>query len=459
MKKTIILLALLPYLAIAQTETYSMGSVLDDDAYARIPVKAVQLTRSYANLPIRCSLLPYCPTPKSQGAYGTCTSWAVAYAARTIMEAEIMGHTGAENIAQEAFSPSFVYAKIKNYNDIDCQNGSSISDALDLLKRQGVPKLSTFFADCASAIPSSVQSEAATYVIKDYFTLFTANATSSRKVEATKMALAQNRPVIISMECYASFSSAGKCWDGNADLLRGHHAMCVIGYDDEKHGGAFQIMNSWGTTWGDGGFTWVRYSDFGRFVRYGYEMYLDKKRGGMQTALSGDLEIRLASGTTMPLTSTGKEPQYSYRALHSYPSGTRYRIYLSNNQPAYVYAIGADMAGSVDLLFPPSPQVSPALVYSSNSIAIPDEDWYIEMDNTTGTDFLCVLYSLSALPINDILTQLRSRNGSFYQKIREVLGSSCEENPEININHNKISFSSQSKKAIVPIIVEIPHGQ
>jgi len=42
----------------------------------------------------------------------------------------------------------------------------------------------------------------------------------------------------------------------------GGHAMCVIGYSDSKYGGAFEIMNSWGTEFGEGGFFWIKYNDF-----------------------------------------------------------------------------------------------------------------------------------------------------------------------------------------------------
>ena len=40
----------------------------------------------------------------------------------------------------------------------------------------------------------------------------------------------------------------------------GGHAMCVIGYDDRKDGGAFEIMNSWGTDWGQNGYFMMPYS-------------------------------------------------------------------------------------------------------------------------------------------------------------------------------------------------------
>ena len=38
--------------------------------------------------------------------------------------------------------------------------------------------------------------------------------------------------------------------------------MVLIGYDDEKYGGSFQIVNSWGEDWGVNGKIWVKYKDF-----------------------------------------------------------------------------------------------------------------------------------------------------------------------------------------------------
>jgi hypothetical protein len=35
---------------------------------------------------------------------------------------------------------------------------------------------------------------------------------------------------------------------------RGGHCVCAVGWRDD---GAVRILNSWGTTWGDGGFAWL----------------------------------------------------------------------------------------------------------------------------------------------------------------------------------------------------------
>jgi hypothetical protein len=42
--------------------------------------------------------------------------------------------------------------------------------------------------------------------------------------------------------------------------------MCVVGYDDYKHGGAFRVMNSWSTKWADGGFVWIKYKDYATYL-------------------------------------------------------------------------------------------------------------------------------------------------------------------------------------------------
>ena len=55
----------------------------------------------------------------------------------------------------------------------------------------------------------------------------------------------------------------------------GGHAMVVVGYDDEKE--AFEIMNSWSTQWGNDGFFWVKYKDFGKQCIYGYQLLIGKK--------------------------------------------------------------------------------------------------------------------------------------------------------------------------------------
>lgn len=444
----------------SQDEHY-IGVLLDDEAYEKIPQKATLLTRDYTILPRKHSLKQYCPMPSSQGNYGTCVGWASAYAARTITEAINNDWTDKAQINKEAFSPLFLYTLIKNPSDYNCQSGTNVNMAFYTMKQRGVAKRSSMNVKCANEISDVAYSNALNYKIDDYFTLFNYNCNNPQtKINATKKSISQNRPVVISMACYRSFSYAKMYWSGEADYYRGYHAMCVVGYDDDINGGSFLIMNSWGSTWGSGGFTWVKYSDYAQFVRYAIEMYVKKSIPLEQKKrynLAGNMYLKLSTGEKMiPYLNNSTSIPY-YKISGEYMSGTRYRVYISNNEPAYVYVIGSDLNNNVSKVFPPTNRISPALVYKSNNIAIPDEKWYIEMDNTVGKDYLCVLYSAVELPIDDIVAKIKGASGTFMDKLKYALGDRLVSASETSYGNGEIRFSAKSNATVVPLIAEVVH--
>ena len=69
----------------------------------------------------------------------------------------------------------------------------------------------------------------------------------------------------------------------------GYHAMVVVGFDDGKE--AFEIMNSWGTSWGNDGFIWVKYDDFARYCRYAFQLS-NSKRIIKERGLTGTFDLR-----------------------------------------------------------------------------------------------------------------------------------------------------------------------
>lgn len=476
MKKiSICILALFSSISIlAQEQLFMTGLLPDDGTYEQLPRKAELITRDYTVLPSKYSLMQYCPVVKSQSRYGTCTSWATAYAARTIAEAIKYGWTDKNKITDEAFSPLFVYALIKDkINDNDCQKGTHIFKALQVMKEKGVPKFTDFDVLCANYINDDLIRSAAPFRIDDYFTLFSITLTNgNEKIRKVKKALSEDCPVVIAMWLPKSFHYAGNTWDGtDVDPTKhGYHAMCVIGYDDNVNGGAFQIMNSWGANWGNNGFVWVKYSDFAKYVDQAYEVFVrkmvqpkpeptpkPKPKPVILNSFAGEIEMQLSTNEKMiPILDSINGICY-YRIADEYISRTRYRIYISNNEPTYVYVIGSDLKNNVSKVFPPKDNISAALTYKSNHIAIPDETYYVEMDDVKGTDYMCILYSQSALDINNIIAQIKEGNGSFYNKVTNVLKGKIVASNEIQFVPTNIKFSAKATQTVVPIFVEISH--
>jgi hypothetical protein len=236
--------------------------------------------------------------------------------------------------------------------------------------------------------------------------------------------------------------------------------MCVIGYDDNKYGGAFEIQNSWGVTWGNGGYIWVKYQDFANFVYQAMEMIqFDNVNKNTEVVLSGS--IRYVRDDKMEMKANLKENK-NYRMDRAYKSGTRFRLYISNNEPAFVYAIGSDLTNRTYQVFPYSSNISPALTYKQNEVPIPSEEKHIRMDGTVGTDYLCVLYSKYPLEIENISQRIEAAGSrySFRQKVEMALGEKLMKDSEVIYSKSggKISFSAKGKnRSCAAVIVEMEH--
>ena len=295
--------------------------------------------------------------------------------------------------------------------------------------------------------------------------------------------MAGKNPVVISMHLPESFfEPLGDVWERgpfNISNAPAYHAMCVIGYDDDKAGGAFEIMNSWGNNWGNKGFRWVKYSDFAEFVDFAFEMRVKKavKEEKIDepkplptpkpkpivveelSQLSAEMYIQLSTGEIL-------SPQLSWDNLPVYKikkklmSGTRYNIYVSNKEPAYAYIIGSDLDRNVNQLFPPEGENISPVLDAADDFALPSEDLYYEMDENEGKDYLLMLFSAKELPNGDIQNishNLKTGRGSFPDMAIKALK---KQNFEINassFSREKIAFSATTKGGIVPLIIELTH--
>jgi len=485
----IFLLFCMSYNGYAQAELHFTGLLPDDGKYDLLPKKADLNKSDYENLPTSYSLMQYCPTVESQGPYGTCVGWATGYAARTIAEAVRFKWNDKKEIDAEAFSPLFVYAQAKtDRNDEECDVGAQIYKAMEIMKNTGAVKRSNFDVKCANYVDQNLLDIAASYKIDDFFRLFNSRLASGKeKVAKVKKAISENNPVVIGMIIPRSFKTAGRVWEGDDyDIFhRGHHAMCVVGYDDNESGGAFQIMNSWGTDWGDNGFTWVKYSDFKKFVYQAYEMYVknilnprkgtnkfprltidkqkqqDKKtlpikpKKNSINFLSGDVALLLSSGKNA--NSLFDREKGFYKLEENLKQNQGFRLYVSNDSPSYVYVIGWSVLGKAVTLFPTG-DVSAALTYSTNHIAIPNEDDFLNTGSSDEIRYICVLYSMDSLDINQIIDSINNGTGNFDTRIKEAMGNMMIPLSTAGFSSDKISYQTESEKSVVPVMIEVPRG-
>lgn len=439
---------------ISQANNFKRGTglIFDDEQYNKTLISTPLLRGEYNNLPKSFSIQKYAPIPKNQGSYGTCVGWATAYSARTILY-NIKNDITDRNLAVKlAFSPSYVYNQISS--DKKCQDGTFIHDALNIIQYQGVPKLSEFIYKCDKEITSFDKELASKNKIKNFKKLF--EIYDINKINPVRKSLSENKPVVIGMTCCTSSfeKSYGKdVWDisitDNEPSFG--HAMTIVGYDDKKYGGAFLVMNSWGEEWGNKGFIWIRYNDFKRFTKYAYELI----ESDYNDSLSGELEFKTINGEKMPF----RFNNGIYEITKPYYSGTLFRLYVSNNEPAYIYAFGMDSTNKAFKIFPHRDNISPYLGYKKSQFALPDENNYIRMDNTIGYDYFCFLYSKNELDINNLLQVIESEDGSFSEKLNKILGNKLINSSNINYRTSgKIAFSSKSNlNEIVPVIIKMEH--
>jgi C1A family cysteine protease len=202
-------------------------------------------------LPASVSLIM--PPVQNQGGEGICAPFATAYAARS---AEQFYRTNASSYSYSTniFSPEFVYDQIKTS---DCGSGTGVTTSLDFLMSTGVctwQSMPYSSSNGCSLLPTPSQlSEAANFKMASYSKIVTSDIT------AIKTMVVNKHPVIITIATDQSFwdAQAGFIWKTYSGTPGISHSLVISGYDDTKH--AYKVMNSWGTTWGDAGYSWIDY--------------------------------------------------------------------------------------------------------------------------------------------------------------------------------------------------------
>ena len=450
---------------LGQTEqSFPRGAIFDEEAYGRLPRKAALATRAYEGLPRSFSLKQYAPLPGDQTVYGTCVAWASAYAARTISESVALNRTSQTETTQNVFSPVYVYRNISP-DDPECQRGAQIHWALDLMKDTGAVRMLEIERSVAfPRVDLAHYRDSRRYPIAGYVTLFSREDRQKPALvtRIVKKSIAEGKPVIIGMNTPNSFLQAKDIWKPNESPgnFYGGHAMCVVGYDDDR--GAFEIINSWGRKWGNGGFIWVPYQVFVEFVIESYEMienlaiYSDTIKFEGFTRLEV-FENALPKPVALVLSGGG-----IYKSTAAFSEGAQLRFIIGSRESAYVYAFAVSRSDrdnnfySPVLMFPQA-GVSPLLNYRDSTVILPDEDKSVVLDAQAGTEYLITLYAKQALDIQDIMRRLLSTKGTIGERLASAVGSNLLST--LSYNEHEAAFTAQpdNPRAVAALIVEIEH--
>ncbi len=232
----------------------------------------------------KISYRQYCPQVFKQHE-STCVGWAV-YSLLSTQQNILMNETNPQRKLFRAMDPYFVYSLIRNKEDKWCEEGTFPQDAFDVLKDYGTKPL---FANpdikCNSNLAISNQDNLLNtilnaYTISEYHSVYSDFMSDSDKIAYLKNALKAKKPILIGLPTSDKLGGTDNSiwmYDSN-----GGHAMCIIGYDDSKLGGCFELMNSWGSDWGDGGFAWIRYEDIMQYLEEAYVVELNTSDTGFR---------------------------------------------------------------------------------------------------------------------------------------------------------------------------------
>jgi len=238
------------------TLKYALGWIGEDENLADIE-DDVNFGFSSGSIPSSVDLSEHFPPIGNQGQYGTCVAWATAYNHMSYMEAKELDYKpSSEN---QYFSPKDLFWSIEDAKKGEDCNGTGFEAAYDVLISRGVAPMSSVpYSNLGSCSKASTggESEAAKHIIANY-----------REIDYDKNTikgyLAEGRAVVFGAKLGDEFMSAN-----SSDVLsyqsygysgqHAYHAMILSGYDDNKGpNGAFRVVNTWGTSWGDNGSLWV----------------------------------------------------------------------------------------------------------------------------------------------------------------------------------------------------------
>lgn len=202
---------------------------------------------------------------EDQGQLGSCVAHAVCGALEYLELLELK-HAG---LSPEEFgskfediSRLFVYWNARYIDGTaDHDSGTHIRSAIKSIKSDGIcrEKLWPYDIKKVFDLPNTLA-----YKEAEKHKILTSYSINHLSIFAMKQCLANGYPFVFGISVYESMMTSDVTHTGlipmpqKGENLLGGHALCCVGYDDDKN--SFLVRNSWGTGWGIKGYCYIPYN-------------------------------------------------------------------------------------------------------------------------------------------------------------------------------------------------------
>jgi C1A family cysteine protease len=221
-----------------------------------------------AGLPASADLREYFPPVEDQGELGSCTANA---AAGLVEYLQLRTHGSFVDLSR-----LFLYKATRTYLGLSGDTGAYLRSTMGALRLFGAPPERFWPYEPArfeDEPPAFLYSFAENYKALEYYRLDPSDASPAEVLQSIKRHIAAGLP---SMFGFTVYESIGQSDNGDVpfpaaqERVLGGHAVCAVGYDDEaviRHPvsgihttGALVLRNSWGPSWGTGGYGRLPYA-------------------------------------------------------------------------------------------------------------------------------------------------------------------------------------------------------
>ena len=464
------ILILISIALIAKGQEEGFGLIINDETdeqYANTPL--VDTSRKKLTLPAKVSLRQHSPTPKDQQTTAACVPWSVAYGAYTIAMAAQNGWTHQRHqrlIDSRALSSKYVYFPFVKDSE-NCNKGLSFNMVFEYLKNYGSCYQRNYNfgkSACYEPAPSEkLQQEAKRNRISGYKKLFHKGCTSeAQTVERLKRTLFHKNPIIVGLQVpIADYRATRltKVLGKPSDDKRGNHAVVIVGYDDRK--GAFEVMDSRGTQWGDGGFWWLKYENIHDYIVYAYQLELPTRSKGLNSSFSL-VGVSDNQDLQVPFRFNAFDNTYVI-AKNDWQRPIEFRLLMENlHHKSYVYVLEySERYKEFSIDIPSSvanthhAEVEGAAIFSPTDAL---DYYYYEFEKNSYTDYLIMLYTYQPIDIQKVTKALNEcPDVTIYHRLLSVFQKELVTQvtyPKTNRIGCEVPYFKPIEGNVIPIILK-----